>query len=83
MKGLKEALVVLKHGGVVGFPSEGVWSLGCDPGNEMAVRELLLLKNRSMYKGLILVAGSLNQMKPYIEVKKSKTKLHIKYSSSL
>lgn len=79
MKGLKEALVVLKQGGVVGFPSEGVWSLGCDPENEMAVRELLLLKKRPTDKGLILVAGSLNQMEPYIEVKKYKTKLMTKW----
>jgi len=76
---LKEALIDLKLGKVIAFPSEGVWGLGCDPNNEVAVAKLLRLKQRSMNKGLILVGGTLEHMKPYIEVEKYKTKLLTKW----
>ena len=72
MDRLKEALIDLKLGKVIAFPSEGVWGLGCDPNNEVAVAKLLRLKQRSMNKGLILVGGTLEHMKPYIEVEKYK-----------
>ena len=79
MKGLEEALVDLKLGKVIAYPSEGVWALGCDPKNENAVNKLLSLKKRPLEKGLILVGGSLDDMKPYIEVKKYQTKLMTKW----
>jgi len=77
--GLNEALVELKLGRVIAYPSEGVWGLGCDPENETAVNKLLCLKQRESDKGLILVGGSLDQMEAYIEVKKYKTKLMTKW----
>ncbi|HIO04164.1 MAG TPA: tRNA threonylcarbamoyladenosine biosynthesis protein RimN, partial [Gammaproteobacteria bacterium] len=52
MNGLDEALVDLKQGKVIAYPSEGVWGLGCDPVNEEAVYRLLKLKNRPVSKGL-------------------------------
>ena len=79
MKGLEEALLDLKLGKVIAYPSEGVWALGCDPKNEIAVNKLLSLKKRLLEKGLILVGASLDDMEPYIEVKKYKTKLMTKW----
>lgn len=54
---LAAIVAVLKHGGVVAYPTEAVWGLGCDPLNEAAVMRLLAIKQRSVDKGLILVAG--------------------------
>ncbi len=54
---------VLSQGGVIAYPTEGVWGLGCDPFNEHAVIKLLNLKNRPVDKGLILVAASLEQVR--------------------
>lgn len=48
---------VLRAGGVVACPAEGVWGLSCDPFNEDAVRDLLALKKRPASKGLIIVAA--------------------------
>ena len=79
MNGLDEALVDLKQGKVIAYPSEGVWGLGCDPVNEEAVYRLLKLKNRSVSKGLILVGSKLEQMKPYININKYKAKLMTKW----
>ena len=52
----------LKQGGVIAYPTEAVWGLGCDPANEEAVYRLLHLKQRPVEKGLILVAASIEQL---------------------
>lgn len=57
-----DAAAVLRDGGVVVYPTEAVWGLGCDPFDEAAVRRLLALKQRPVDKGLILVAGTLGQL---------------------
>lgn len=56
-----EAAAALHRGGVVAYPTEAVWGLGCDPFNEAAVARLLALKQRAVDKGLILIAGALDQ----------------------
>ncbi len=56
-----EAAQRLKRGAVVAYPTEAVWGLGCDPYNQQAVERLLALKSRSVAKGLILIAGSIEQ----------------------
>jgi L-threonylcarbamoyladenylate synthase len=55
------AAVALRAGGVLAYPTEGVWGLGCDPFDEGAVLRLLSLKQRSVDKGLILVAADIAQ----------------------
>ncbi|WP_166268840.1 L-threonylcarbamoyladenylate synthase [Marinobacter caseinilyticus] len=52
----------IKAGGVIAYPTEGVWGLGCDPWNPAAVERLLALKQRPEHKGLILVAASVQQI---------------------
>jgi len=52
-----ESVAVLKQGGVIAYPTEAVWGLGCDPFNATAVMRLLAIKQREVTKGLILVAG--------------------------
>ncbi len=58
---LRVAAHLLQTGGVIAYPTEGVWGLGCDPMNERAVRRLLELKQRPEAKGLIIIAASLSQ----------------------
>ena len=43
MKGLQQALIELELGGVIAFPTEGVWGIGCFPENELAVKKLINL----------------------------------------
>jgi len=54
-------------GGIVAYPTEAVYGLGCDPCNEQAVRRLLALKRRPMYKGLILIAADFAQLAPFLQ----------------
>lgn len=60
----------LRQGEVIAYPTEAVYGLGCDPDNEAAVHKLLILKNRPMEKGLILVANTYSQLLPYVDDKK-------------
>lgn len=62
-----EAAAVLRRGGIVAYPTEAVWGLGCDPRNEAAVFRLLALKQRAVDKGLILIAASLLQLDGLID----------------
>ena len=52
------ARAVLGRGGVIAYPTEGVWGLGCDPFNKSAVERLLALKNRPWQKGLIVALAN-------------------------
>ena len=56
-----EAAREIRAGAVIAYPTEAVWGLGCDPWNEAAVDRLLAIKNRSVDKGLILVADTIRQ----------------------
>jgi len=51
----------LAAGDVIAYPTEAVWGLGCDPNNEEAVGKLLRIKSRPVEKGLILIAGQIEQ----------------------
>lgn len=63
---VEQAVQVIRQGGLVACPTEAVWGLSCDPGNEQAVRRLLALKQRPEQKGLILIAASLDQLRPWL-----------------
>ena len=58
---VEQAARVLHRGGVIAYPTEAVWGLGCDPFDEAAVMRLLALKRRPVEKGVILIAASLDQ----------------------
>ena len=59
---IKRAVQILRAGGVIAYPTEAVWGLGCDPWNSSAVERLLYLKSRAMDKGLILACGDIRQL---------------------
>jgi len=63
---LNQAVRALQNGGVIAYPTEAVWGLGCDPFDETAVMRLLRLKRRPLHKGLILVAADLSQIRPLL-----------------
>ena len=54
------------RGAVIAYPTEGVWGLGCSPYSLSAVSRILKLKKRSWEQGLILVASSIQQLKPFL-----------------
>ncbi|MGD8275188.1 MAG: Sua5/YciO/YrdC/YwlC family protein [Thiohalocapsa sp.] len=65
--GLREAARVVSHGGVIAYPTEAVFGLGCDPLDPEAVLRILEIKGRAMDKGLILIAADFGSLLPYVE----------------
>ena len=61
-----DAARVVADGGVVAYPTEAVFGLGCDPTNTAAVARLLKAKQRDRNKGLILVASKQTQLNAYM-----------------
>lgn len=56
----------VQHGGVIAYPTEAVYGLGCDPAQLAAVQRVLTLKQRPAHKGLILIAADFDQLAPYL-----------------
>ena len=63
---LRLARRYVRRGGVIAYPTEGVYGLGCDPLNELAVLRLLALKQRSWRQGLIVIGANLEQLWRFI-----------------
>ncbi|MFZ5592841.1 MAG: Sua5/YciO/YrdC/YwlC family protein [Pseudomonadota bacterium] len=70
---LGRSVRVLRKGGVIAYPTEAVYGLGCDPLDAQAVLRLLALKDRPMEKGLILIASDFQQLQPFIRAPDSAT----------
>ena len=58
---LQTAGYIVRAGGVVAYPTEAVWGLGCLPWDDEAVAHILKLKQRPVEKGLILIGSDLAQ----------------------
>lgn len=63
---LREATRCFRGGGLIAYPTEAVFGLGCDPRDGTAVERLLVLKRRPIEKGLILIAADFGQLEPYL-----------------
>ena len=61
-----ELRAYLKRGGLIAYPTESCYGLGCDPRNPNALKRLIRLKGRSAAKGLLLIAHHFKQFKPFI-----------------
>lgn len=53
---------------VFAYPTEAVYGLGCDPLNEQAVNQILMLKQRPVEKGLILVAAEMSSLTKFADI---------------
>lgn len=63
---LHRAARIVRDGGVIAYPTEAVFGLGCDPANEAAVRRIIAIKGRSTRAGLILIADCESRLHGWI-----------------
>ncbi|MEI2431940.1 Sua5/YciO/YrdC/YwlC family protein [Lysobacter yananisis] len=64
---IEQAAAALARGGVLVYPTEAVWGIGCDPFDRAAVLRLLAIKQRPVDKGVILIAASVAQFDALID----------------
>ena len=67
---MKKAIHACQQGGIIAYPTEAVFGLGCIPFFEHSVQRILKLKKRSIRKGLILVAADVRQLDEYVDFSK-------------
>lgn len=58
---------VLRRGGVLAYPTEAVFGLGCDPFHHSAVQRLYRLKQRATTQGFLLIAANEAQLAPFVD----------------
>lgn len=63
---IDEAVKLLRDGGVILYPTDTVWGIGCDATNEKAVARVFGIKRRSEAKSLVLLACDLDMVAKYI-----------------
>lgn len=64
---INNALIVLKKGGLILYPTDTVWGIGCDATNADAVEKVFRLKNRSDKKSLICLVSDFKMLNEYVE----------------
>ena len=64
---LDGAAALLRDGGVLAYPTEAVFGLGCDPHDRVAFEQLFELKQRPSTQGVLLIAADFDQVERYID----------------
>ena len=64
---IQKALEVLRHGGLILYPTDTVWGIGCDATDPVAVAKVYALKNREDSKSLVLLASDMDMICRYIK----------------
>ncbi|MDP9046748.1 MAG: L-threonylcarbamoyladenylate synthase, partial [Bacteroidota bacterium] len=61
-----KALKVLQEGGIILYPTDTIWGLGCDATNTEAVKKIYWLKQRDETKSMIILLDTENKLESYI-----------------
>ncbi len=65
-KTIEEALKILRSGGIILYPTDTIWGLGCDATNEEAVKKLMALKGRPKGKGFVIIVDLAARIPSYV-----------------
>ncbi|WP_207427756.1 L-threonylcarbamoyladenylate synthase [Pedobacter sp. SYSU D00535] len=63
---INKALEILNEGGIILYPTDTIWGLGCDATNEAAVERIFKLKGRDAGKSLIVLLDTENKLESYV-----------------
>jgi len=63
---VNKAFEILKNGGLILYPTDTIWGIGCDATNLEAVEKVFKLKGRSEQKSLIVLLDSANKLQSYV-----------------
>lgn len=63
---IKNAIATMKNGGVILYPTDTIWGIGCDATNPEAVAKIFEIKRRSESKSMIVLVDSLSRAQNYV-----------------
>lgn len=63
---IKKACEILKNGGIILYPTDTIWGIGCDATNEDAVRRVYEIKQRSDSKSMLVLMDNPSKLQQYI-----------------
>ena len=63
---INKAIEILKQGGLILYPTDTVWGIGCDATNAEAVAKVYALKNREDSKSMIILLDTENKLQSYV-----------------
>ncbi len=64
---VKNALDVINQGGIILYPTDTIWGLGCDATNTEAIQKIYALKQRAQEKSMIILLDTENKLESYIQ----------------
>ena len=64
---IENALVTLREGGIILYPTDTIWGLGCDATNQEAVEKIFKIKSRDESKGLLILVNGENMVERYVK----------------
>jgi len=65
---INESLITLRNGGIILYPTDTIWGLGCDATNATAVEKIFKIKARSETKSLLVLVNSIQMLERYVDV---------------
>ncbi len=67
LKKIKESVQILKSGGVILYPTDTIWGIGCDATNTKSIEKIYKIKNRPKKKPLILLVNNTKMLSEYVK----------------
>jgi L-threonylcarbamoyladenylate synthase len=64
---INQALTILKNGGIILYPTDTIWGIGCDATNVEAVKKIYLLKQREEKKSMLVLVDEANRIGRYVK----------------
>ena len=65
---VRKACEILKNGGIILYPTDTIWGIGCDATNELAVKRIYELKHREDSKAMLVLLDDVGKLASYVEV---------------
>lgn len=64
---IKKAIEVLRKGGVILYPTDTIWGIGCDATNSAAVKRIYEIKHREENKAMLVLLDSMTELDKYVD----------------
>lgn len=79
IKIIEEAVAAIKKGGVIVYPTDTCYGIGCDATNPLAIEKIFMVKGREKDKPLPLIASSIEMIEKYVIMDERAKKLYAKF----